>query len=124
MSIQDKAKAAVKNVEGKIQETIGNVTGDSRDQLEGKAKQVEATARDKAADVGERIDNATYDSTNGGSGDKAKAASKNVEGKVQDTFGRLTDSPEDQLAGKAKQAEANVQNTVGDVKNKVKKMTK
>jgi len=124
MSIQDKAKAAVKNVEGKIQETIGNVTGDSRDQLEGKAKQVEATARDKAADVGERIDNATYDSTNGGPGDKAKAASKNVEGKVQDTFGRLTDSPEDQLAGKAKQAEANVQNTVGDVKNKVKKMTK
>jgi len=124
MSIQDKAKAAVKNVEGKIQETIGNVTGDSQDQLEGKAKQVEATARDKAADVGERIDNATYDATNGGSGDKAKAASKNVEGKVQDTFGRLTDSPEDQLAGKAKQAEANVQNTVGDVKNKVKKMTK
>ncbi|MCY7407809.1 MAG: CsbD family protein [Alkalinema sp. CAN_BIN05] len=124
MSIQDKAKAAAKNVEGKIQETIGNVTGDSKDQLEGKAKQVEATARDKAADVGERIDNATDDATNDGSADKAKAAAKNVEGKVQDTFGRLTDSPEDQLAGKAKQAEASVQNTAGDVKNKVKKMTK
>jgi len=124
MSIQDKAKAAAKNVEGKIQETIGNVTGDSKDQLEGKAKQVEATARDKAADVGQGIDDATDDATSGGSGDKAKAAAKNVEGKVQDTFGRLTDSPEDQLAGKAKQAEADVQNAAGDVKNKVKKMTK
>jgi len=124
MSIQDKAKAAAKNVEGKIQETIGNVTGDSKDQLEGKAKQVEANARDKAADVGQGIDDATDDATSGGSGDKAKAAAKNVEGKVQDTFGRLTDSPEDQLAGKAKQAEADVQNAAGDVKNKVKKMTK
>lgn len=123
MSIQDKAKAAAKNVEGKIQETIGKVTGDSSDQLEGKAKQVEATARDKAADVGQGIDNATDDATSGGSADKMKAAAKNVEGRVQDTFGRLTDSPEDQLAGKAKQAEAEIQNTAGDVKNKVKKMT-
>ncbi len=123
MSIQDKAKAAAKNVEGKIQETIGKVTGDSKDQLEGKAKQVEATARDKAADVGQGIDNATDEATSGGSTDKVKAAAKNVEGRVQDTFGRLTDSPEDQLAGKAKQAEAEVQNAAGDVKNKVKKMT-
>ncbi len=124
MSIQDKAKAAAKNVEGKIQETIGKVTGDSEDQLEGKAKQAEATARDKAADVGQGIDDAADDVTNGGLGDKAKAAAKSVEGKVQDTFGRLTDSPEDQLAGKAKQAEAEVQNAAGDVKDKVKKMSK
>jgi uncharacterized protein YjbJ (UPF0337 family) len=121
MSIQDKAKAAAKSVEGKIQETIGKVTGDSEDQLEGKAKQAEAIARDKAADVGQGIDDAADDVTNGGPGDKAKAAAKNVEGRVQDTFGRLTDSPEDQLAGKAKQAEAEVQNAAGDVKNKVKK---
>ena len=116
MSIEDKVKAAAKNVEGKVQETIGKVTGDSKDQLEGEAKQVEATARDKAADVGQGIDDATDDATNGGLSDKAKAATKNVAGKVQDTVGRLTDSPEDQLAGKAKQAEANVQNTAGDVK--------
>ncbi len=124
MSIQDKVKAAAKNVEGKIQETIGNVTGDTSDQLEGKAKQVEGTARDKAADVGQGIDDAKDDATSGGSVDKVKAAAKNVEGKAQDTFGRLTDSPEDQLAGKAKQAEAEVQNAAGDVKNKVRKMTK
>ena len=124
MSIQDKAKAAAKNVEGKIQETIGKVTGDSKDQLEGKAKQVEGTARDKAVDIGQGIDDAKDDATSGGAGDKIKAAAKNVEGKVQDAYGRLTDSPEDQLAGKAKQAEAEVQNAAGDVKNKVNNMTK
>jgi uncharacterized protein YjbJ (UPF0337 family) len=61
MSIEDKVKAAAKNVEGKVQETIGKVTGDSKDQLEREAKQVEATARDKAADVGQGIDDATDD---------------------------------------------------------------
>lgn len=120
MSIEDKAKAAAKSVEGKIQETIGKVTGDPKDQLEGKAKQAEGAVRDNAAKVGDKIDNAT----DGGLVDKAKAAAKNVSGKVQDTIGRLTDSPEDQLAGKAKQAEAAAQNTAADLKNEVNKMNK
>ena len=120
MSIEDKAKAAAKNVEGKIQEAVGKVTGDPKDQLVGKAKQAEAAVRDNAANIGDKVD----DATDGGLLDRAKAATKNVAGKVQDTVGRLTDSPEDQLEGKAKQAEAAVQNTVADLKNEVKKMNK
>jgi uncharacterized protein YjbJ (UPF0337 family) len=45
MSIEDRAKATAKNIEGKAQEIIGNVTGDPKDQAEGKAKQGEAEAR-------------------------------------------------------------------------------
>lgn len=42
MSIEDRAKAVAKNVEGKIQEAIGEVTGNPNDKAEGQAKQVES----------------------------------------------------------------------------------
>lgn len=45
MSIEDKAKATAKNLEGKAQEAIGNITGDPEDKAEGKAKQAEAEVR-------------------------------------------------------------------------------
>ncbi|HEY9295882.1 MAG TPA: CsbD family protein [Phormidium sp.] len=61
MSLEDRAKATGKNLEGKAQEALGNVTGDPEDKAEGKAKQAEAQGRhagedlkDKAKDV---IDN-------------------------------------------------------------------
>jgi uncharacterized protein YjbJ (UPF0337 family) len=42
MSLSDKAKAAAKDVEGKIQDTAGRVTGNNEAQAKGKAKQAEA----------------------------------------------------------------------------------
>lgn len=42
MGFKDKAKATAKNIEGKVQEGIGNLTGDPKTKAEGKAKQVEA----------------------------------------------------------------------------------
>jgi uncharacterized protein YjbJ (UPF0337 family) len=51
MSLQDKAKATAKNVEGKVQEAVGDMTGDPKTQAEGKAKQVEAKARHMTEDV-------------------------------------------------------------------------
>jgi uncharacterized protein YjbJ (UPF0337 family) len=42
MSIEDRARATAKNVEGKIQEAVGEVTGNPEDKLEGEAKQSEA----------------------------------------------------------------------------------
>jgi uncharacterized protein YjbJ (UPF0337 family) len=42
MSLQDRAKAIAKNIEGKIQETVGDLTGDRKQKAEGKAKQMEA----------------------------------------------------------------------------------
>jgi uncharacterized protein YjbJ (UPF0337 family) len=54
--------------------------------------------------------------------DKAKAAAKNVEGKVQETAGDLTDNHEAKAKGKAKQAEAKVSQKVEDVKDGAKKI--
>lgn len=51
MSIEERAKATAKNVEGKAQEAVGNVTGDPEDQAKGKAKQVEGEARHAKEDV-------------------------------------------------------------------------
>lgn len=51
MSLEDRAKAIAKNIEGKAQEAIGNITGDPRDKAMGKAKQREAQARHAAEDL-------------------------------------------------------------------------
>lgn len=42
MSIKDRAKATAKNVEGKLQEAMGEVTGNPEDKLEGQSKQSES----------------------------------------------------------------------------------
>lgn len=51
MSLEDRAKATGKNLEGKAQEAMGNVTGDPEDKAKGKAKQGEAQARHTAEDI-------------------------------------------------------------------------
>jgi uncharacterized protein YjbJ (UPF0337 family) len=51
MSLEDRAKATGKNIEGKAQEALGNITGDPEDKAEGKMKQAEAQARHAAEDV-------------------------------------------------------------------------
>ena len=55
MSIEDRAKAIGKNIEGKAQEALGNVTGDPEDKAEGKAKQAESQVRHAAEDVKDRV---------------------------------------------------------------------
>ncbi|MEG4575870.1 CsbD family protein [Microcoleus sp. N3A4] len=55
MSIEDKAKAVGKNIEGAAQEALGNLTGDPKDKAEGKAKQAEAQARHAVEDVKDEI---------------------------------------------------------------------
>ena len=52
---------------------------------------------------------------------RAKAAAQNIEGKVEEAIGNLTDNHEAQVKGKAKQAEANLRNSVEDIKDEVKK---
>jgi uncharacterized protein YjbJ (UPF0337 family) len=51
MGLDDKIKATAKNVEGKVQEAAGNVTGDPGDQAAGKAKQAEAQVRHGVEDI-------------------------------------------------------------------------
>jgi uncharacterized protein YjbJ (UPF0337 family) len=55
MSLEERAKATAKNVEGKVQDAVGNITGDPQDQAEGKTKQVEAEARHAKEDVKDNL---------------------------------------------------------------------
>jgi uncharacterized protein YjbJ (UPF0337 family) len=55
MSVENKAKATAKNIEGKVQEAIGNLTGDPKDQLEGKEKQAEAKVRHTVENVKDQV---------------------------------------------------------------------
>ncbi|MBD1807145.1 MAG: CsbD family protein [Symplocastrum torsivum CPER-KK1] len=58
MSVEDRAEAIAKNIEGKIQEVASEITGDPKDKVEGQAKQDEAAAiharediKDKAKEI-------------------------------------------------------------------------
>jgi uncharacterized protein YjbJ (UPF0337 family) len=58
MSIENRAEAVAKNLEGKVQEAVGEITGNTKDKVEGQAKQDEAAfmhakedIKDKAKDV-------------------------------------------------------------------------
>lgn len=104
----ERAKAMGKDIEGKTQEAIGNITGDSKNQLMGKAKQVESKAQNKALDIKDSM------SLKG----RSKAVSKNIEGKAQEAMGNVTGNPKDKFMGKAKQLESNARNAVEDVKGK------
>ena len=55
MSLENRAKATAKNIEGKIQEAVGDLTGDPKTQAEGKGKQLEAKVRHTIEDVKDEI---------------------------------------------------------------------
>ncbi len=48
---------------------------------------------------------------------RVEAIGKDIEGKAQETMGKITGNKEDQVMGKVKQAESKVRNTVEDVKD-------
>ncbi|PZD75533.1 hypothetical protein C1752_00316 [Acaryochloris thomasi RCC1774] len=55
MSIEDRAKATAQNIEGKVQEAVGEVTGNPKDVSEGQAKQEGAAARHSVENVKDEI---------------------------------------------------------------------
>ena len=59
MSFEKDMKATAKNMEGKAQETIGNITCDKKDQLAGKAKQAQASGEHAVEDLRDAVRDAT-----------------------------------------------------------------
>lgn len=62
MSVEKRVEATAKNIEGKVQEAVGNLSGDVRTQVEGQAKQDDAAAmhaiedaKDAVKDVIDRV---------------------------------------------------------------------
>ncbi len=51
MSTEDRLEATGKNIEGKAQEALGNITGDPEDKAEGQAKQAEAQVSHATEDI-------------------------------------------------------------------------
>ncbi len=109
IATMNQVKALNKNIEGKTQETLGKITGDPKDQMMGKAKQVEGQVRNTAEDVKDAM------KLKG----RTKAVTKNIEGKVQEARGKVTDNRSDQVAGQAKQAESEARNLGEDLKEAV-----
>lgn len=58
MSIEDKIKAAAKNVEGKLESAAGAITGDNKMKIEGEAKQAQAATMNATADLKDKAQNA------------------------------------------------------------------
>lgn len=53
MTMSNRADAAAKDVEGKLESAYGELTGDTGHQIKGKAKQVQASAMKAAEDLKE-----------------------------------------------------------------------
>ncbi len=77
MSIENRAKAGAQNLEGKGQEVVGAVTGNSQDEAAGKAKQVGAKIRDGIEDAKDGI------------ADKAKQVADKVRDGVEDVKDKM-----------------------------------
>ena len=106
----ERVNAATKDLEGKAQEALGNLTGDRKNQIAGKGKQIEASVRNAAEDVKDNVKLP----------DRVKSFNKNVEGKTQEAIGNVTGDRKDQLAGKGKQVESKTRNLIEDAKDTVK----
>lgn len=55
MAIEERINATIKNIEGKVQEVAGDLTGNPADEAEGKAKQVEAQAEHTAENLKDEV---------------------------------------------------------------------
>jgi uncharacterized protein YjbJ (UPF0337 family) len=104
MSIEDRTKAAAKNVEGKGQEVVGAVTGNSQDKLVGTAKQVEGKVRGGIADLKDKKDDL---------GDKAKHLAEQARDGLADA--------KDSIVDKAKQLGQKVHDGIEHAKEDLKK---
>jgi uncharacterized protein YjbJ (UPF0337 family) len=111
MSLKERVEATAKNIEGKVQEAFGNLTGDLNAQVEGREKQIEANVLHTIEDVKDEVNH------DRGLKDRAEATAKNIEGKMQESFGDLTGDPKAQIDGRVKQMEAKIHHTAQDVKD-------
>ncbi len=110
----NRVETMAKDLEGKAQEAMGNVTGDPKDQIMGKAKQAESQVRNAAEDLKDQVQ------LKG----RAKAVTKNLEGKAQEAVGNITGNSSDQIMGKAKQTESQGLNLVEDAKDMIQDVFK
>ena len=57
MGLNNKIKAAAKKLAGKAQEALGEITGDNKQKIQGKKKQVEASIQQSVENLKDRFIN-------------------------------------------------------------------
>ena len=57
--LENQAKGAAKEVQGKVRNAVGDLTDDSSEQIKGKAKEMEGKAQRKIGEAEENIDRNT-----------------------------------------------------------------
>ena len=55
MSTEERIEATAKNIEGKVKEALGDLTGDAKTKAEGQAQQVEASAQHAKEDIKDEV---------------------------------------------------------------------
>ncbi len=55
MSAEKRVEATAKNIEGKVQEIVGEITGNPQDKAEGQAKQAEAQVTHTVENIKDEI---------------------------------------------------------------------
>lgn len=56
MSVEDRIEATAKNIEGKLQEAVGEMTGNPADKAKGQAKQMQAKMMQTKENIKDAID--------------------------------------------------------------------
>ncbi|NJM68785.1 MAG: CsbD family protein [Scytonema sp. RU_4_4] len=56
MGLEDRIKATAKNIEGKLQKVVGDITGNTQKQAQGKAKQAQAQVRHIVENVKDKVE--------------------------------------------------------------------
>lgn len=57
MSLEKRVEATAKNIEGKVQEALSEITGDPKDKIEGQNKQDEAAVMHAKEDIKDQAKN-------------------------------------------------------------------
>jgi uncharacterized protein YjbJ (UPF0337 family) len=102
----NRIEAITKNIEGKAQEAMGNLTGDKKDQVIGKAKQVESRFRNTV----ENIKDTNWPQ-------KSKVVQKDIEAKTEEAMDNSIVNPNYLPGGKTKDTEIQSRNPADKIKD-------
>ena len=102
------AGSFAKDIEGKTQEAMGNITDNRKDQVMGRAKQAQSDVMEAAEDAKDEVEALK---------DRSQAVAKDIEGKTQEAVGNITGNRKDQMEGKLKQAESKERNVIENMKD-------
>lgn len=58
MTIEERIQATAKNIEGKVQEVVGEITGNPEDKAQGQAKQSQAQLEHEIQNMEDKIEQA------------------------------------------------------------------